>query len=386
MKLYRVLQALLVLVFGLVLCLRPSSIHALYDPLTKPNNMYGIHILFTHELEEASSLVNSSGGEWGYVTVPIQISDRDYDKWQEFMDKCRSLHLTPILRISTEPFYENTHVWRIPNDYDIVDLANFLNSLDWPVENRYVIVFNEMNRYDEWGGSAPDPAKYADVLEFTYDAFKKRNNDFFVIMGGLDNAAPNQPAQYLNNYVFLRGMVTHNQNIFNKMDGFSSHSYPNPNFAQPPSDGAMGISTYIHEYDFINQYTASKKPAFITETGWNGDELSEDTIGKYYDTAFKDYWIKNSDKIVAVTPFLLESHGGFDKFSFIKDGKPTKFHNSIVSLPKVKGQPTITQPRQATATEISQVQTLEYVVNGHVVQDIEINPLLKFYFKSILGL
>ncbi|MFI5265547.1 MAG: hypothetical protein ACHQT7_02265, partial [Candidatus Levyibacteriota bacterium] len=37
---------------------------AVSDPLSRPNNFVGIHILFPQELEQAKNLVNSSGGQW----------------------------------------------------------------------------------------------------------------------------------------------------------------------------------------------------------------------------------------------------------------------------------------------------------------------------------
>ena len=49
-----------------------TTAHAIVDPLAAPNNKIGIHIMFTSELEEAAKLVNSAGGDYGYVTITIQ--------------------------------------------------------------------------------------------------------------------------------------------------------------------------------------------------------------------------------------------------------------------------------------------------------------------------
>ncbi len=54
---------------------RPA--YAIYDPLSVSNNRFGIHILNPSEVEKAAELVNSSGGDWGYVTIPIRANDRD---------------------------------------------------------------------------------------------------------------------------------------------------------------------------------------------------------------------------------------------------------------------------------------------------------------------
>ncbi len=92
--------------------------HALYDPNSVPNNKMGVHILHPSEVETAAKLVNSSGGDWGYVTVPIQPVDRDLFKWQEFMKKCSKLHLIPIIRITTIP---TGGTWDSAQATDLVD-------------------------------------------------------------------------------------------------------------------------------------------------------------------------------------------------------------------------------------------------------------------------
>ncbi len=328
---------LLVVLFGI----NANLANAIYNPLEKPNNIHGIHILFPSELQKASELVNSTNGEWGYITIPLQVGDRDLVRWQTFMDECKRLKLIPIIRLSTEGDFSNTAVWRIPTEEDILDSANFLDSLNWPIENRYVIVFNEMNRFDEWGGETPDPKRYADLLEYSIDVFKARSNNFFMIMGGLDNSAPNDGVKYFDNFKYLKDIISYKPELFNKIDGFSSHSYPNPGFSRPPSSNLVeGISTYKFEYDLVNSVTSRKIPVFITETGWSSTAVGDDKVAEYIKTSYETIWEKDKDKIVAVTPFLLNSQGGpFDTFSFIKNGQETSYYTRTKEINKTKGLP-----------------------------------------------
>jgi len=133
------------LIFSLLLLLLTSyfftlpKANAAENPLRVANNKVGIHILFPDELEKAAALVNSNGGDWGYVVIPIQAGDKNLAKWQGFMDKAKKLHLIPIIRLATEGDYFNTRVWRVPTPADVLDFANFLSSLDWPTKNRYII-------------------------------------------------------------------------------------------------------------------------------------------------------------------------------------------------------------------------------------------------------
>src|SRR3989344_2975568 len=121
-----ILIALFVFLFKCFFFIRTAV--AIENPIGVPNNKFGVHILFPEELGEAASLINSTGGDWGYVTIPIQASDKDIDKWQKFMDAARENHIIPIIRIAAEGDYFNSSVWRKPTYADIIDFANFLDS------------------------------------------------------------------------------------------------------------------------------------------------------------------------------------------------------------------------------------------------------------------
>lgn len=353
-KFLSILFAIVALLFS------ASPSFALFDPLSRPNNFHGIHILFTSELSDAAALVNSSNGEWGYVTIPIQVGDKDLEKWQHFMDEARKQKLIPIVRLSTEADPFNTAVWRKPTQLDVIDFANFLNSLNWPIENKYVILFNETNRYDEWGGEPPNPREFADLLFFAASVFKQRDPNFYLIMGGLDNASPNDRVKYMDNFVYLEEMLAQQPELFHKLDAFSSHSYPNPGFVAPPlSNKREGITTYQFEYELVNKNANKKIPAFITETGWDSKKLGESLVAQYYKTAYETIWNKDKDKIVAITPFLLNSQGGtFDIFSFVQAGKQTQYYATTKDLGKVKGEPLLQAVKGLATGKITEFKKL----------------------------
>lgn len=326
-----------------------TSAYAAENPLAVANNKIGIHVLSGSEIDSAAKLVNSNGGDWGYVLIPIQAGDKDMAKWQNFMNECKAKRVIPIIRLATEGDPFNTTVWRQPNNMDIIDFANFLNSLEWPTKNRYIIVFNEVNRGDEWGGNA-NPAEYAELLSFASTVFKSVNQDFFIISAGLDNGAPDQGNIYINQYTYLKQMNDAVPGIFNQVDGISSHSYPNPGFSQPPSvANPKGVASFMYERNLIQQMSHKQHPIFITETGWSSESVPEDIRVKYYEETFRTIW--NDKDIVAITPFLLQaSMGPFEKFTFItQSGYVTKQYRFIESLPKVRGVPSYpTKPVVAT--------------------------------------
>jgi hypothetical protein len=366
-----------------------SSASAIVNPLETPNNKIGIHILFPSELEEAAKLVNSSGGEWGYVTLPIQAGDKDIDKWQTFMDECKRLKLIPIIRLATEGDYFNTKVWRKPDEEDIMDFANFLNSLSWPTKNRYIIVFNEVNRGDEWGGS-PNPEEYAKLLDFAVVTFKTAHEDFFMISGGMDNAAPNKSGEYMNQYTYMHAMNQSVPDIFTKVDGLSSHSYPNPGFSQPFSvQTQMSISSFRYERQLAKTFGGKELPIFITETGWTGDKVPDELRGDYYYQALTSVW--NDTGIVTVAPFLLRAHSGpFQQFTFLnQDGKETKQYTAVKNYPKVKGRPvTPPQPKilAETVAVVDTYPTISFAEDTVVEEKFSLSDAMQSAFRWIMKL
>lgn len=315
----------------LLLLTSPGASYAIYDPLSLPNNRFGIHILEAFELEKAAQLVNSSGGDWGYVTIPIRANDRSLSKWTNFMNETKKLHLIPIVRISS--FAVGDH-WMAPNEYDLVDFANFLDELPWPVQNRYVVIYNEPNHKNEWGGFVY-PEEYARVLDRAIEIFHQRNKDFFVISAGFDTSAPNS-TDSLNEFDYLRIMNARFPGIFNRVDGFSSHAYGNPGFSTAPSVfSRVNIANYRYEENFLSSLGASRPKIFITEAGWAG--FAQD----YYSQAFTEFW--TDDNIVAITPFLLQASAGpFSDFSFLdQNGNFKSFVKDVQQLPKIAGQPKV---------------------------------------------
>ena len=124
-------------------------------------NKFGIHILDPSELQQAAELVNSSGGDWGFITIVIRDDDRDFKKWQNFFDQCRQLHLIPLVRLAT---HNENETWVAPKKEEISSWVNFLVNLNWPTKNRHIVVFNEPNHTKEWGGKI-DPPHYAQILD-----------------------------------------------------------------------------------------------------------------------------------------------------------------------------------------------------------------------------
>lgn len=332
-------------VFLLFLFAIPTCIYAITDPLAVPNNKYGIHIIDENDLENAAALVNSSGGDWGYVTIVIRQDDRNLDKWRSIFAKLQNLHLIPLLRLATQTDGDK---WIRPHIDQAISWKEFLNQLPWPIKNRYVILFNEPNHSKEWGGSV-DPLDYALILKSYSTQLKESSSDYFILPAGLDTAAPNDN-QTMDFQTFMNALIYALPDFSDLIDGWTSHSYPNPGFiGKVTSYGKGTIRSYQWELNQLRKKGIIKPlPVFITETGWphqNGTSYGkyfydEDKVAANIRDAASSVW--NDLQIVAITPFVLNYQSyPFDQFSWQKMGSQ-EFYGAFYayqSIVKIAGQP-----------------------------------------------
>lgn len=309
-------------------------------------NKFGIHISEINEAQKASDLVNSQGGEWGYVTLIINSNDRQVKKWQDRFNELNRLKLIPIIRIAT---YPNGNNWVVPGKDDAHDWAKFLNSLYWPTKKRLVVLYNEPNHASEWGGST-DPEGAALHLKTMIDELKKTNQDFFILNPGFDSSAPQEPPRYMDQVAFMDAMELAVPGIFSNFDGWVSHSYPNPGFSGKPTDIGRGtISNYKWELNLLKTRFKVQKdlPVYITETGWpyqyknhENIKLTEEKSAEYMKYAFENVWLPDN-RVRAVTPFLLIYRSPlFSHFSWLhEDDSESRIYQEIKSINKKPGDP-----------------------------------------------
>ncbi len=367
----------LILSIAAVLIMAPTA-NATHDPQGFPNNKYGIHVIDTSDIQEAAELVNSNGGEWGYVTIVITEEDRTINKWQQTFDEMRRLKLIPIVRIATK---SENGIWQKPSLDDIDNWVNFLNSLNWVIKNRYVIIANEPNHAKEWGGQV-NPEEYAAYLKTFSIKLKEKNPDFYVLPAGFDASAPTAYTNHrtgelsmLDQEVYMKRMKTHVPDVFDHIDGWTSHSYPNPAFSGPTSGiGRGSVKTYEWELELLKKLGIKHDlPVFITETGWaqaiEGYEkgVSEEEVAQRLKYAFENVW--NTERVVAVTPFILNYPAfPFANFSWKDDkGVHYKVFGSIKDIKKIKGEPVQVNDGEITSLFLFPVQISGKKLTGFAV-------------------
>lgn len=338
-------------------------------PITPSPNKLGIHLLLDDGRShwpavlwpEHMQYAQTAVGEGGYITQLIRLDDLDPAKWQQFMDLCAELQLIPIVRLATT-YNQQTGWWEKPpmdengRSYHTTaqQYATFITSLHWPTAEHYVVVGNEPNHGEEWGGR-PNPAAYAQFLLDTANALHTADSAVRVLNAGLDTYTPHTGSQpfvnglwYMDAETFMDEMVAAHPTIFSSLDGWASHPYPpgpfldapwqqtyqvdwlndatNPHHQEPPPGiFNRGINSYEWELWKLATYGVPPLPVFITETGWRHGEgyptVEEVTV--YLDLAVRGNngryphhpqtgwtpWLQD-ERVVAVTPFALNGSPG----------------------------------------------------------------------------
>jgi len=238
--------------------------------------------------------------------------------------------------------------WARPSQDSIRDWPAFLNTLSWPTENRYVVLFNEPNHAQEWGGEI-DPEDFARTTVTLAKKLKEASADYFILPAGLDVSA-STTGESLSADIFLKKVKETDPEYFEVIDGWTSHSYPNPAFSAPPTGTGRGsLRSYQWEIEFLRSLGITRNlPVLIGETGWSHKEglannpnlLSTQTIAGYMKNAGESVW--KDKQIFAVIPFLYDYQSQpFDIFSWKKIGGGEFYDHyfTFQALSKTQGTP-----------------------------------------------
>jgi hypothetical protein len=337
------------------------------SPILSSANQFGLHLTQTSDLNSATSLINSNGGDWGWITIVIRNDQLDYNNWQKFFDQCRQFHLIPILRLAT--YINPDGTWDRPQEKDIDSVVTFLNSLNWPTQKRHLILYNEINHASEWGGKV-DIKSFVEITGSTIKKLKQTNPDFYILSTPLDLASPDSLPNHLSAPATYRQILELDPSFFDQIDGLASHSYPNHGFIGLPTDtGQHSILGYQWELNFLKSLGVNKRlPVFITETGWphrqgqqNDNKFyTTETTAKFFQEALL-LW--NQDPIIlAVTPFIYNySDPPFDHFSWLDpEQKLYPEYQTIIDLPK-----TPNHPKQITRFQAEKIKLPFIIFSQH---------------------
>jgi uncharacterized membrane protein (UPF0127 family) len=172
--------------------------------------------------------------------------------------------------------------------------------------------------------------------------------------------------------------------IWSYLDGWASHSYPNPGFsAKPSSTGWKSITSYRTALTTLH---VADKPVFITETGWDQTKVNERSLDSYWRQAFIK-WNQDSS-VVAVTPFVLQGGNQFAPLSLLStSGDVQTSGRTIKDIGKVKGSPVLAGPQPTptpqTADDLGHVTLGDNISLFHTTS---VTLHIENFFRKLIGL
>jgi hypothetical protein len=297
---------------------QPTSTSPAPTRTPPPANRIGVHLLLDDgrniwpEAVWAAHVraARAQIGPGGYVVQLVRDDDLDVRRWQALLDQCAELELRPILRLATT-FDQTGGYWRAPEPdpdggYDRIAerYADFVAGLHWPGHEHLVLVGNEPNHGDEWGGTA-DPAAYARFLRDVAAALHDADPEVVVLNAPLDPYSPHTNGlpfangfTYIDAEAFMDGMQAEVPDIFTRIDSWASHPYPTGPLANgpweqvyqidringaesllalkpPPGVFNRGINGYVWELAKLESYGVRGLEVWITETGWRHAETTD---------------------------------------------------------------------------------------------------------------
>jgi hypothetical protein len=227
----------------------------------------------------------------------------------------------------------------------------------------WVQVHNEPDLcYEWWCGMAGSPMGYQQIAkEFTafyiqtYDAIKSLGGAIKISWGALAPGGNRQcgccgadgcPADQagITGLDFMGAMYASNNQVWNKMDFLTSHSYPASNvgwgFNVPYDQAVTGLSYYKLELQKIGR----NMPVLITETGWatsraDMPKCSEDQKGDWFVAAYNNVWLPDP-LVIGVAPFLFRDGYWGDQlgYAYVRtDGTKLPIYNKVTQLRQSKG-------------------------------------------------
>lgn len=321
-----------------------------------PTNRYGMG--YVNEGNAADhELTSSLVGPGGHVLVIFADvrPDRHHAEpsWKASIADAYARDLVPIIRMA--PPWGDRRVrnqGESPTSYlglgqaykDI--LADLPLRDGWPL---YVAVHNEPNLCYEWACDQGVGWLYEDQLAGEYAAMLRDVADAVHALGdprikvtngalapggvtgcecGTDNWQGGTTA-----LTYLQKMKNAVPDVFDRIDVFSSHSYPAQGegwgFFCAYADAMPGLKFFEKELQVIG------KPGMgvlVTETGWTieheGNHWTREQVAEFTVQAYQNVW-ETHPSILAVTPFILRD-AAWDKFAWVQaSGTPYPVYDAV---------------------------------------------------------
>lgn len=209
-----------------------------------------------------------------------------WDKWDRIVDAARGQGLAVIARVERPPNWsrrDNRHPERPPDNLD--DYGDFIAQFAAHFKGRvrYYQVWNEPNRYEDWGYQPIDPPAYVRMLKLAYRRIKAVDPQAVVLSAAL-TPTTERSAKNLDDLVYLQRMYDLGARDF--FDVLAAQAYGLRAGPDGPADalarldlrqawrslardGNTNFSRVALVRRVMERNGDASKPIWATEYGWN---------------------------------------------------------------------------------------------------------------------
>ncbi len=328
-----------------------------------PANRFGIGLVGPGNVTQWDLTANLVG-TGGYIKlifpgIDLNLTQVPQD-WVNAVAECYNRDLIPVIRMG--PPWGNRKIREQADDPSATSFLNLASKYamvvrslplrpGWPL---YVEVHNEPNLCYEWDcspGHVPNDrltyqqmaAEYAAFLRDVADALHAIGDSRIKVLNGA--LAPGGAGwcacgsddwgDPLLGTHFLTAMAAAVPDIWDRLDGFATHSYPSTQegsgFWRPYDQCMPGLLYFEHELQTIGR----NLPVFITETGWpvthdacGGQCGTREQVADWTVQAYRDPWLSHPS-IRAVMPFMLQDPN-WDAFAWVApDGSHYPVYDAV---------------------------------------------------------
>ena len=242
----------------------------------------GVHTRLTDEVEEwkiqrTLEMVREMGAPWIVEYFPWAYSEPSKGRYNFahadlVVNHARAQGLTVIARIDLVPDWARpagSPANLLTRDH-FGEYADFVFAFVQHFKGRihHVQIWNEPNLTSEWGGRAPDPAAYADLLRMAYRRAHDADPDIVVLGGALSPTLERDPSRALDDLDYLEALYA-----AGARDSFDALAIHASGYRTPAAAAASPDAVNYRRAELLRaimlRHGDEKKPAFITEGGWN---------------------------------------------------------------------------------------------------------------------
>ena len=202
--------------------------------------------------------------------VNPQRRESSWDRFDDIVDRAQEQGISVVARIERSP------QWARPGrdnptapPADLADFAAFLRTLAERYQDRiqHYQIWHEPNLAANWGGAAPDPAGYAELLRVAYDTLKSADDRLVVAGAQLAPTLENNP-RAISDLAYLRQIYDHGAAEALDIQGAAAFGMQySP--STPADPRVLNFRRVELLRNLMVEYGRGDAPVWLSAYGWN---------------------------------------------------------------------------------------------------------------------